>query len=195
LTAIRLYVEGGGPGSYAKCRRAFKALFLKVVPDKEVTVIACGARDDALSDFGLALSQRPHENLYVLIDSEAPVVDGHGPIRHLQAEGKQVRGAQEAQVHLMVECMEAWFLADRSCLRTYYGNRLDEGALPGNPNIEAVNKTEVLRGLARAARNTPKKRYDKGRDSFELLSRIDPSTLRRAAAHAERLFAAAEQDP
>lgn len=195
MTTIRVYVEGGGPGSYAKCRKAFKALFLKVVPDKEISVIACGARDEALSNFSLALSQRPHENVYLLIDAEAPMAEGHGPIQHLQAEGKQVRGAQDGQVHLMVECLESWFVADRSCLRTYYGNMLDEGALPANPNVEAISKTDVVRGLSRAARNTPKRRYDKGRDSFELLSRVDPSTVRRASAHADRLFATAEQDP
>ena len=44
----------------------------------------------------------------------------------------------------MVECMEAWFLADRAALLRFYGQGFNENALPATTtNPEQVRKVDL----------------------------------------------------
>ncbi|MGA3025582.1 MAG: DUF4276 family protein [Bryobacteraceae bacterium] len=88
------------------------------------------------------------------------------------------------QVHLMVQCMEAWFLADRQALIDYYGRDFRDNALPGNPNPEQIPKRDLMDGLDRATRGT----YHKTRHGFPILERINPSTVRACCPHADALL-------
>ena len=88
----------------------------------------------------------------------------------------------------MVQCMEAWFLADRAALVNYYGQDFRESALPGNPNIEAVSKVDVLNGLERATKDTNKGSYHKTKHGFPILECIDPNAVRERSDHADALF-------
>ena len=88
----------------------------------------------------------------------------------------------------MVQCMEAWFLADREVVADYYGEGFNRNALPGQQDIEQIAKADVARALENATRNTRTKgQYHKTRHGFELLARIDPAKVRRASKHADRL--------
>jgi hypothetical protein len=88
----------------------------------------------------------------------------------------------------MVQCMEAWFLADKDTLAAFFGNGFNRGALPSNPVIEDVAKLDVMNGLKAATRHCGKKgEYGKGRHSFEILARIDPARVTAASPHAKRL--------
>ena len=54
----------------------------------------------------------------------------------------------------MVQCMEAWFLADRGTVSDYFGNGFRPAALPGRADdIERIPKPDVLAGLDYAARD------------------------------------------
>ncbi len=75
----------------------------------------------------------------------------------------------------MVECMEAWILADRRVLREHYGQKLQETALPARVQVEQVSKLDLYDALARAVRQEGG--YKKGTDAFKLLEAVDPREL------------------
>lgn len=96
-------------------------------------------------------------------------------------------GATDDHAHLMVQCTESWFLADIGKLAEFFGQGFQQGALPGNPNIEQISKTDVLQGLANATRNSRKGTYHKTRHGYQLLGLVDPVNVRNASPQAERL--------
>ena len=88
----------------------------------------------------------------------------------------------------MVQCMEAWFLADLQTLSRVFGNGFRPSALPRRADIEQIPKRDLLRGLDNAARDSRTRRgYKKGRDSFQLLEELDPEKVTAASPHAKRL--------
>lgn len=190
--SIRVYVEGGGRGDVQiDCRRGFKEFFAKLLPSgKAVEVIACGSRYKAIDKFRIALAKYPDDLVVLLVDAEVAVKPSHSAWAHLREHDgwEQPSGASEESVHLMVQCMEAWLLADREALAAFYGQGFQASALPGNRHIEAISKKDLLDALEAATRNTKTKgAYSKGRHSFELLSMIDPNKVRLASPHANRL--------
>ena len=114
--SVRIYVEGGFQGSTkAACRQAFRTFFQKVIPHGSFTVIASGDRCAAFKDFCLALRQNHGEYIILLVDSEEAVAAAAW--QHLATRQgdnwQRPIGASDDQAHLMVQVMEAWFLADR----------------------------------------------------------------------------------
>ena len=97
-------------------------------------------------------------------------------------------------MHLMVQCMEAWFLADKTILTQYYGGKFRESALPANPRIEEVPKNDLLDGLARATVATSKGRYHKTQHAFDILERLDPQSVQQQSPFAGALFAVLLQE-
>jgi Domain of unknown function (DUF4276) len=152
---------------------------------------ACGSRQNAFESFEIALAQSATSDDFpmLLIDSEAPATAAN-PWRHLQTRDGWVRPgrATDSQCHLMVQCMEAWFLADRQALAGYFGQHFQESALPGNPNVEAVPKLDLFDGLGRATRQTSKGAYSKGKHSFPILGALDPAKVEAAAPSAKRFL-------
>ena len=189
--SVRIYVEGGAQGSTKNgCRQAFRTFFEKVIPRRSFTVIASGDRGAAFKDFCLALRQNPGDYNILLVDSEEAVAGGSW--QHLAArqgdEWHRPTGASDDHAHLMVQVMEAWFLADRQALTSYYGQGFLAASLPGQPNVELIPKRDVLNTLRHASRNTQKGEYHKTRHGFDLLEQIDPACVRTASDHANRLF-------
>ena len=191
---VKIYVEGGGDGRElrARCRRGFSSFFARTgLVGSMPKVVACGGRQRAYDKFRAALDARNERGFTVLlVDSEDPVAEGSGPWLHLMNRDTWAapQGATDDNAHLMIQCMEAWFLADRDCLEAFFGRGFNRNALPGNRNIEEVAKADVLDGLRNATRQCqPKGEYGKGRHSFEILSEIDPSKVRAASPHAKRL--------
>lgn len=88
----------------------------------------------------------------------------------------------------MVQCMEAWFLADRAALEEYYGQGFKSQSLPRNPKIEDIPKQDLMQGLEAATRETTKGNYHKTKHGFEILERIDPSKVRTASKFADLFF-------
>ena len=121
---IKIYVEGGGDSNQLKrkCRRGFAKFFEQAgFQGKMPKIIACGSRNDAFGDFCTAV-RTPTNDEYplLLVDSEGPVIPRHydKPWAHLKERDfwNQPADTTDEQAHLMVQCMESWFLADRHCL-------------------------------------------------------------------------------
>jgi len=124
VSSIKIYVEGGGKGKHTpgKCRKGFAEFFKKMVPDgRQPRVNACGPRNKTFKDFCTAIRQNPQNINILLVDSEGPV--NKKPWEHLKNRDNWNRPDEvtDDSVHLMVQCMESWFLADKDVLEKYYG--------------------------------------------------------------------------
>ena len=191
---IKVFVEGGGETKAlrTKCRRGFSNFFQKAgMEHHKPSVIASGSRRSAFDDFRAAVHRaKKDEFIVLLVDSEDPIAAGSSPWQHLKARDSwnQPSDATDDQVHLMVQCMEAWFLADKDTLVTYYGNGFNQNALPARQDIEKIPKNDVLNGLKNATRSgVSKGEYGKGQHSFDILAQIDPDKVIKASPHAKRL--------
>ena len=190
---VKVYVEGGGDGKSlrTKCREGFSSFFAKAnFAGRMPQIIACGGRKSAFDKFRTAWeSRKAEEFIILLVDSEDPVADGVGPWLHLRTRDGWERPdeATDENAHLMVQCMEAWFLADKDNLAAYFGHGFNRNALPGRQEIEDVAKDDVFRGLKNATRQCKKGDYGKGRHSFDILEQTDPANVMAASPHARRL--------
>jgi hypothetical protein len=190
--SVLIYVEGGHHGqTKTACRQAFRRFFEKVIPPGSFQVRASGDRASTFHDFRAALKKHANDYVILLVDSEEAVTTGCW--QHLRTrvgdEWHQPAGTVDDQVHLMVQVMEAWFLADKSTLIAYYGQGFRDRSLPGQPNVELISKQEVFKILEHASKPTQKGEYHKTRHAFDLLEEIEPSRVRAASQHASRLFA------
>ena len=188
---IKVFVEGGGETNLlrSKCREGFRKFFSKAgLEGRMPRIVASGSRQDAFDDFRAAVRRAKKDDFIVLlVDSEGPVATGSW--QHLKARDSwnQPSGTTDDQVHLMVQCMEAWFLADKDCLIAYYGNGFKQNALPPRQDIENIAKNDVLNGLKNATASVSKGEYGKGQHSFDILAQIDPDKVVEASPYAKRL--------
>ncbi len=88
----------------------------------------------------------------------------------------------------MVQCMESWFLADVSTLKSYFGLGFKPTAIPHRNDIERVPKNEVFKQLESASKGSKKRAYRKGSHSFEILGLIDPEKVVERSPFAKRLI-------
>ena len=191
-----VYVEGGGDRKQLQiaCRRAFGKFFTKAgLANRLPKVVACGGRTSAYGDFRYAVESNADQGrtIFLLVDSEAPVTNSE-PWRHLKGRDNwdRPRTAAADSAHLMVQCMEAWFYADKDALKSFFGPDFNTNALSGNEDIEDIPKQDVQSGLAAATRQANKGSYHKGRHSFDILELIDPNKVSAASSHARRLVEA-----
>ena len=192
--SVTVYIEGGGNGRElrTRCRQGFSDFFRKAgLAGRMPKLVACGPRENAYDRFCTALS-RPDEILVVLlVDSEGPVAENAGPWTHLRERDnwRKPTQATDENTHLMVQCMEAWFFADKETLANYFGDGFNRSALSGRANIEDIPKTDLERGLNSATQQcTRKGRYSKGCHSFAILAQLDPEKVTAASPHAKRLI-------
>lgn len=191
---VKIYVEGGGDGKdlRTRCRKGFSSFFENAnLAGRMPRVVACGDRETAFDKFHTAFGARKTEEFIVLlVDSEGPVVAGVGPWQHLAGrdDWDKPPAATDEHAHLMVQCMEAWFLADRDGLAEYFGRHFNLTALPRRREIEEVAKDDVFDGLRKATRRCNKGQYGKGQHSFGILEETDPAKVIDASPHAKRLI-------
>ena len=111
------------------------------------------------------------------------------PRAHLYARDRwDLADVDDRAVHLMVQTMEAWIVADADALSSYYGQRFNERALPRAADLERVGKQDLENSLQRATAGTQKGRYRKIAHASDLLKRIDPDTVKARCRHCRRLF-------
>ena len=190
----KLFVEGGGDSSESlrtECRRGFRKLLEKAgLKGRMPRIVPCGGRRNAYEQFCTALANGETDSV-LLVDAESKVVR-ESQWRHIaerEADGwRKPPQATDEHLHFMTECMESWFLSDKSALSRFFGNGFNVKALPANPDIEQVPKRDVLRGLETASKNTTKGVYGKGAHSFKILAEIDPEKLRDSAPGAAKLL-------
>ncbi len=191
---IAIYMEGGGDGKNSKdALRQGMEMFLA---DVKVAfrargwhwrLVPCGSRNNAQKRFQNELRKGEPGIVILLVDSEAPV--NTGPVDHLASRGKwNLHNIDGDSIHLMVETMETWIVADRDALRNFYGQGFHENALPSNQNLEEVAKDDIAKGLERATEKTQRGRYHKIKHARQLLQRINPMVVRQRCRHCGRLF-------
>lgn len=199
---VKLYVEGGGDSNALRtaCREGFTSFITKAGVANRPRVVACGSRRDAFDSFCTAIANG--EAALLLVDAEAPVAaaaeppedepDNWKPWVHLKNRAgdgwDKPAGSEDADCHLMVQCMESWFLADRETLKAFFDPGFSANALPAAANpIEAVAKLAVYDALDRSTRTCRSKgAYGKGQHSFKLLAAINPAKVTAACPWAKR---------
>lgn len=156
-------------------------------------IVACGSRDSAFDRFRTAVRGKSgNQFVMLLVDSEEGVAESDGPWQHVRKRDNwtQPASAADDSLCLMVQCMEAWFVADRECLRAYCGPGFNAGRLPGTREVERIAKADLYTALDGATRNCNKGKYtkNKGRHSFRILATVDPDKVAVASPHARRLL-------
>ena len=195
--SVLLYVEGGGNRAELKsqCRRGFHDLLTRAgFAGRLPRVVACGPRNAAFDRFETALGGA-RDYPVLLVDSEGPVASANqthnpsGAWRHLDSQDgwQRPKVAQDDQAQLMVTCMETWLVADRSAVDSHFPG-MNQNALPSSVGLESRRKEDVSAALDSATSPSPKGRYDKRRDSFDLLGRVDPVDLKRELPHFRRFI-------
>lgn len=191
---VKIYVEGRGDRRelQANCRKGFSAFFDKAgLAGRMPRVIPGGSRKKTFDKFRHALNQAAYnEFIVLLVDSEEPVLKNSGPWLHLKNrdEWDKPAEARDDNAHLMVQCMEAWFLADKVSLAAFFGNGFNSNALPKRSDIENIPKDDITNGLKKATtRCDPKGIYNKGNHSFAILAQLNPDKVIGVSPHANRL--------
>ena len=152
-------------------------------------VISCGARKQTYDRFRAALTKATNDDFIVLlVDSERPVMDAPWPHLKNCDNWDKPPGATDDNAHLMVQCMEAWFMADKETLAEFFGTGFNEGGLPARLDVEGIPKDDINSGLRMATRQCqPKGEYHKAQHSFAILGRLNPQKVIKASPYARRL--------
>lgn len=199
MKEIRIYAEGGGPSEETKAgiRRGlgkFLEPLRRLARHRRLgwKIIACGGRGEAFDIFRRALKTHPQAFNVLLVDAEAPVTTT--PWRHLEIhDGWKPPGVGDEQCHLMVQVMEAWFVADLDMLARFYGTGFRRNVIPKNDDVEQIDKVRLESSLQRATADSKKGRYHKIRHGGPLLGLVRSSVVRQRARHCDRLFEILEE--
>ena len=74
----------------------------------------------------------------------------------------QATWATDEHVHLMVQCMEAWFFADTDSLAEYFGRDFNRNTLPRRRKLKKLRRTKFS-GSCEVLRNNVQKVSVRGR--------------------------------
>ena len=121
----------------------------------------------------------------LLVDSEGPLAGQGDAARrdHLSQRGWNFDGTPVERVHLMVQSMETWIVADPDAVQRFYGQSFLANALSRRQNLEQEPKADLFRQLEHATRPTQKGRYHKIRHASGLLAVLDPSRIALRCPH------------
>ena len=152
-------------------------------------LICWGGRDATYRRFRSAIRNREADVVMLVVDAESPL--NNAPIDHLRRQdGWDLSFVNASMIHLMVQTMETWLVADPDALAAYYGQGFRRSALPTHVDIESVPKSDVERAVNNATRDTQKGDYHKIRHASELLKRVDPDRVQDRCPACAKLFAA-----
>ena len=195
MIGVKIYMEGGGDSNREKKplregMNGFLRKFRKKAADRRWRwqVVPCGSRRRTYEMFRDAHDRaKKGETVILLVDAEAPVT-APTSIEHLRTQpgSWNFPGVSERDVHLMVQVMETWIVADPTALAAYYGQGFRASALPSRPNLEEEDKADILSALERATQNiskatqsTSKGPYHKIRHAADLLKKISPTKVQK----------------
>lgn len=179
---IRIYFDGA-----ATLRGGFEAFFsdLRTAALEAQCEIYMIPAKDGISAYRKAARSHPAAWNILLKDSEEPIP---ADVRSLlQKHG--IDPTLSDRVFWMVQLMEAWFLTDPEALEAYYGKAgFSSKAIGGTQDVEAVPKSEVLRRLKTATKDTSKGAYHKVKHAPHLLEWLDADRVKQRAPHCRLLF-------
>lgn len=200
---IVLHIEGGRDRTAdVEFRRAFRTFFSDLIAygnKRQITiqVILEGGRKEAYDRFCKVVHSDPDVWHVLIVDSESPVKEFGQCWKHLKErqedQWERPANVEEAQCHLMVMAMEAWFFADPDALEHYYNplnkHKFHRNALPKNRNVEQILKEQHVSKIEAAIKDIPKRNiYLKMKDGPAILERLNVEKVRQAAKHCERIF-------
>ena len=196
--STRIYLEGGGDSKFLRirCQEGFHKLLKKQTEfeGRKPRFVACGSRGDAFDRFETAhLNSKGNDFVAMLIDSEDTVDNINRTWKHLKTCDKwnKPQGATDKQVLLMTTCMETWIVADRTILKSHY-LRLIEGRLPPLSNLENRNRHDIQDKLENATQDCTNA-YEKGKRSFVILGKLNPTALKRNLPSFKRMIRILEE--
>jgi len=204
--AVYIEGGGNTAGQKAELRRGFDALFAKqksLAGNKRMslTFICCGGRQEAYEAFKNAQRVNRQRVNALLVDSETSIapapkdVDGKFDnsqdslirVAHLrQKEAADARGQGDGwelpseistQIHLMVQCMEAWIVADPDMVEEFFKQRFKKNILPKRDNLEQEQKADIYEKLKNATKDTQKGEYGKIKHASKLLEMVRPEEI------------------
>lgn len=189
MSAI-LHLEGGGDSKelHIRCREGFNKLLHRAgFAGRMPRLVASGSRQRAFDRFCTAHQRAKGGVVALLIDSEEPLRDVNEAWQHLSRRDHWSKppSATDEQVLFMTTCMETWLVADVPTLRQHYGDALQESALPPLTDLESRSRQAVLSSLEQATRDC-QNRYEKGKRSFVLLGKLDPTVLQQSLPSFQR---------
>ncbi|HCU37666.1 MAG TPA: hypothetical protein DGT21_20200 [Armatimonadetes bacterium] len=190
MSPVRIYVEGGGDGRVGKSevRKGFQEFFREFA-DVMPAVIPCGGRNQAYDDFRTALRKHPEAFVILLVDAEGPVLGDVSCRAYLKSREKwDLRDVDEDQVHLMVQAVEAWLIADPDAIAAFYGNGVNMNAIPTTRNPEDIPKDTLKSSLDNAGKHTQKRGYHEINHCPKILAAIRAAVVRERCAHCKALF-------
>ena len=191
---IKLYIEGGGDSQIqdTQFRAGWRTFFEKAgLTGRMPATFRGGGREQTFAAFQTALKTRkPDELPLLLVDSEELLAAGADAWQHLRTRDcwEPPPGAGDGDAFLLICCMETWFVADRAALARFFGQDWRENALPQWPKLEEITKEQVLAALEKATAGCERKRYAKGKPSFDLLGAINPEEVEKHCPAARRLL-------
>ena len=182
---VRIYVEGGPQAIDAnglrRFRSGFKRHFERVDPRLEaIEVVAPGSTEQTIKRYAQGLKQySDHSRVALLVDSDSPVT-ANSPAEHLRAKLDSAKVPQDARtnIFLMVQCMEAWIVADPEALEGFYKSKFfKKERLPKRPNLEQESKADLYAVLEKETKDSQKGQYGKISHAGKLLVLIDPEKV------------------
>jgi hypothetical protein len=191
LKPLTIHLEGGpergGKSDLSEIRAAFHSFF-GVYPS--VKIVPWGPRRRAFEKFVEALESEPDREHLLLVDSEAPLKENKTRWMHVRdrdGDGwKKPKAVSEDHLHFMAQCIEAWLVADKSALQSFYGSKL--GSLRDTDNVEEIPKEELMKNLATATRRTEKGEYHKTQHFPMILKTANRGTVAIRAPHLGKLL-------
>ncbi|RCJ21063.1 hypothetical protein A6S26_24975 [Nostoc sp. ATCC 43529] len=176
----------------------FQELYDIAAENINIFIVMCGSRRDAYENFKIALQSQPEAFNVLLIDAESSVDSTVTPWEHLRNRTEDhpwildAVNFEDEQCHLMVQTMEAWFIADIDALRKFYGEEFREDTILHEmaryDSVEKVSKRTLKVWLEAATRRTDKKKYHKTNHAPKLLELLDVAKVRQASPYCDRLF-------
>ena len=153
-------------------------------------LIAGGSRTEAVKDFLRSCRSQPSNVNVLLIDSEGPISDTASAIQSLRTQNfwDGSVACDDDQVNLMVQAMEAWFIADPQALINHFGQDFDIKVLPSPQNAESVAPGDLTTAIRHGLRHSGRRRYDKVIDGVKLLQLIDHVEVGQYCRHFKRLM-------
>ena len=208
MKKVVIYVEGGGDAKSQRdeLRMGFDSLFRtqKEAARKNgisLRFVPSGGRGEAYKNFCTAMDQSSStQHLVLLVDSEEPIpaeidtkdeasrksddeANAKARVQHLvNRDGWSFKGVEPSHVHLLVQCMEAWILADPEKIKEFYKKNFRENTLPRLPNLETEAKTSIYSKIAAATKDTQKGEYSEANNAkithaSKLLGMIRPDLI------------------